>query len=248
MESSQKIHIGTSGWHYEHWVGPFYPPDATKEGFLSYYARHFRTVEINSSFYRLPRRKTFEQWRDTVAPDFLFSVKANRFITHMKKLKEPEKTLSAFMERIEGLKNKLGPILFQLPPHWERDLERLEYFLASLPKGYRYAFEFRDPSWFHSQVYEALTKHGAAFCIFELAGLHSPKEVTAGFVYIRLHGPGDAYAGCYSREALAEWGNTVCQWAKEGKDIYCYLDNDEAGYAAQNAQQLQELVRRIRGT
>ncbi len=199
-------------------------------------------MEINNSFYRLPEKKTFEQWHDAAPEGFIFAVKASRFITHMKKLKNPEATLAAFIERIAGLRGKLGPILFQLPPYWHQDLERLKFFLSALPKGYRYAFEFRDPSWFHPEVYEALSKHGAAFCLYELAGLLSPRVLTTDFAYIRLHGPGDAYSGCYPTETLAEWAATFSGWAEEGRDTYCYFDNDELGYAAQNAAELQALV------
>jgi uncharacterized protein YecE (DUF72 family) len=244
MKSSKVVHIGTSGWHYKHWIGPFYPRDISPEGFLAYYASRFHTVEINNSFYRLPETKTFKQWRDTVPPGFIFSVKASRFITHMKKLKDPEQSLATFIERITGLEDKLGPILFQLPPNWNRDLGRLKSFLLVLPAGYQYAFEFRDPSWFHAEVYDTLAEHGAAFCIYELAGLQPPRNLTADFVYLRLHGPGDAYCGCYGTEALTEWADTFPFWTKEGKEVYCYFDNDEMGYAAQNAAELQELVDR----
>lgn len=246
MAGSRKIYIGTSGWHYEHWLGPFYPEGTPTEKFLSYYVKHFHTVEINSSFYGLLEKKTFKMWHDTVPPGFIFAVKASRFITHMKKLKEPERTLPTFMERVEALEDKLGPILFQLPPYWSRNTERLESFLTALPKGYRYAFEFRDESWFHPETYEALRKYGAAFCIFEFAGLLAPRELTADFTYIRLHGPEYAYGGCYSPETLAEWAGTMSRWAAEGKEVYCYFDNDEAGYAAQNAAELQEMVEQLK--
>ena len=199
-------------------------------------------MEINNSFYRLPQKKTFEQWRDTVPDGFLFAVKASRFITHMKKLKDPETALATFMERISGLGEKLGPILFQLPPYWRLNLERLEAFLSALPDGYRYAFEFRDPTWFHPTVYQALAKHRAAFCIYELAGLKSPIELTSDFTYLRLHGPGDAYSGNYPTETLKQWADTFYDWTKAGTEVYCYFDNDELGYAAQNAAELRSLV------
>lgn len=218
--------------------------DVSKECFLPYYAEHFHTVEINNSFYRLPEKKTFDQWRDAVPAGFVFSVKASRFITHMKKLKDPEPSLATFVERIEGLCDKLGPVLFQLPPYWGLNLERLKSFLEALPEGYRYAFEFRDLSWFKTEVYDTLAAHRAALCIYELAGRQSPKELTSDFAYIRLHGPGDAYSGSYGIETLSSWADVFSRWVQEGKDIYCYFDNDELGYAAQNAADLQELVRR----
>ncbi len=236
------IHLGTSGWHYRHWVGPFYPPGTSQRDFLTYYAGHFHTVEINNSFYRLPEKKTFEQWRDTVPSGFIFAVKASRFITHMKKLRDPETTLATFMERIAGLREKMGPVLFQLPPYWQLDLGRLKSFLRALPRGYRYTFEFRDPTWFHPEVYQALAEHGAAFCIYELAGLRSPQELTADFAYLRLHGPSDAYIGSYPDETLTKWAAIFFSWAKAGKEVYCYFDNDELGYATQNAAELKQLV------
>jgi len=237
-----RIHIGTSGWHYVHWRGSFYPQELPPEAFLSYYNRHFHTVEINNSFYQLPKIETFEVWRRAVPQSFIFAVKGSRYITHMKKLKDPEKSVSKFLERVRILKEKLGPILFQLPPRWKRNPERLESFLEILPKEFRYAFEFRDPSWFRDETLEALSRHGAAFCIYDLAGFQSPKAVTADFIYIRLHGPGDKYQGKYSPQALAGWAGALAAWGKRKKEIFCYFDNDQAGYAAQDALSLQGLI------
>ncbi|MBI2831776.1 MAG: DUF72 domain-containing protein, partial [Chloroflexi bacterium] len=233
---------------YEHWIGTFYPEGISAQDFLSFYVKRFETVEVNNSFYRLPEKKTFEMWRDATPPGFIFAVKASRFITHMKKLKDPEQSLATFMERVQGLGGKLGPILFQLPPNWNRNIERLESFLSALPEGYRFAFEFRDPSWFHSDVYRALKKHGAAFCISEFAGLRTPGELTTDFTYIRLHGPEYAYGGLYSIEALSGWARTMSGWAARGIASYCYFDNDEAGYAARNASELRQTVSQIQTT
>jgi len=242
MTGKEGIHIGTSGWHYDHWRGPFYPPDAKAEDFLPYYRKHFRTVEINNTFYQLPQKDTMETWRETVPAGFIFAVKGSRYITHMKKLKDPEKTLEKFLERVKYLGEKLGPVLFQLPPGWKFNGERLDSFLEALPKKFRAAFEFRDPSWFRDEALETLRKHGAAFCIYDLAGFQSPKEVTADFVYLRLHGPGDKYQGKYSLETLAGWADAFSAWRREKKEIFCYFDNDQAGYAAQDAMKLQEMV------
>jgi len=236
------IHIGTSGWHYDHWRGPFYPEGQAAEEFLPFYVRHFPTVEINNSFYHLPGKKTFETWRDTVPSGFIFSVKGSRFITHMKKLMDPEKSLPPFLERVELLKEKLGPLLFQLPPRWKFNLDRLRSFLEALPGKFRYAFEFRDPTWIRTETLEVLGRYGAAFCIYELAGFLSPKEVTADFVYVRLHGPKGPYQGKYSSRILAGWAEAFSAWAKEGKEIFCYFDNDEAGYAALDALELQGMI------
>ena len=241
MRSTGKIHIGTSGWHYSHWQGPFYPDEMAKKEFLRYYADHFQTVEINNSFYRLPKKETLTSWANSVPSGFIFTVKASRYITHMKKLKDASEPLHTLLKNVEVLGDKLGPILFQLPPRWRFNPQRLSNFLDSLPHDYRYAFEFRDPSWFDARAYEMMLKHRAAFCIYELAGLLSPKEVTADFVYTRLHGPGEAYRGQYETNVLAGWAGTFSTWAKEGKEIFCYFDNDEAGYAAQDALRLQEM-------
>ena len=243
MARQTSIHIGTSGWHYGHWQGPFYPKNLNPKDFLKFYGQKFHTVEINNSFYKLPETATLKSWKDAVPPRFIFAAKGSRYITHMKKLKDPEQSLTIFMERIAHLGEKLGPILFQLPPRWSFNPERLRAFLAALPENFRYALEFRDPSWINDQTYQALADRGAAFCIYELAGYLSPKEVTADLVYIRLHGPGNAYQGSYDTRTLAGWAGAISTWAAQGKEVFCYFDNDEAGYAARNALELQDLLR-----
>jgi len=244
MKSAEKIHIGTSGWHYSHWKGPFYPGSLPKKEFLRYYAAYFQTVEINNSFYQLPKKETLTVWRNSVPSGFIFTAKASRYITHMKKLKDPIDSLNGLLTAVEVLGDTLGPILFQLPPRWRFNPQRLSNFLDSLPPGYRYAFEFRDPTWFDTRAYEMMSKHGAAFCIYELAGLLSPKEVTTDFIYIRLHGPAEQpYRGQYDTHVLAGWAAAFSTWVRQGKEIFCYFDNDEAGYAAQDALRLQEMLR-----
>ena len=242
MKAKNKVHIGTSGWHYKHWKGPFYPEEMDESEFLDFYANRFRTVEINNSFYNLPEAKTLRQWRDTVPEKFIFSVKASRYITHMKKLKDPKKSLSTLLKRLKSLGDKMGPILFQLPPKWNVNAERLKSFLDTLPEENRYAFEFRDKSWFQQEIYETLAEYKAAFCIYELAGTVSPLEVTTDFVYIRLHGPGDAYEGSYRKKTLRDWAGNISKWMQDGKTVYCYFDNDQAGYAPKNSLRLQEIV------
>jgi uncharacterized protein YecE (DUF72 family) len=235
-------YIGTSGWHYDHWEGPFYPTGLPDGGFLEYYAGHFGTAEVNNSFYRLPEEKTLIRWRDAVPKDFVFSVKASRYLTHMKKLKDPREPLERLLERVSVLGTKLGPILFQLPPRWRSNSERLEGFLEILPEDHRYAFEFRDPSWFDGEVYGLLAKYRAAFCVYDLGGRISPKEITADFAYVRLHGPGGPYRGRYGVKRLTGWAGVISGWLKEGLDVYCYFDNDEAGYAVQDALGLQQMM------
>jgi uncharacterized protein YecE (DUF72 family) len=237
------IHIGTSGYHYKHWLGTFYPPKTPPSKMLAYYVRHFDTLELNNSFYRLPTIEAFESWRDSTPKNFVFAVKASRFITHNKKLKDPENALDNILARAEHLGKKLGPVLFQLPPRWKVNIERLEALLEILPREHRYAFEFREPSWMTPEVNRLLRRYNAAFCIYELAGYHSPCDITADFTYVRLHGP-DAgkYQGSYSKEKLRAWAGRIAKWQKELKAIYVYFDNDQAGYAAQNALELKEMA------
>ncbi len=236
------IHIGTSGWHYSHWVGPFYPDGTASADFLAYYVERFRTVEINNTFYSLPRPGTMEAWRDGTPKDFLFACKASRFITHMKKLGDPKRSMKRFIDTIGILGSKLGPVLFQLPPRWHVNQARLQAFLEILPDPYRYAFEFRDETWFTAKVLASLERAGAAFCIYDLAGRQSPEHVTTDLVYIRLHGPGQAYHGQYSDAALRHWAKKIVTWSKERRDVYCYFDNDHQAYAAHDALRLLEVV------
>jgi uncharacterized protein YecE (DUF72 family) len=236
-----RLHIGTSGWHYNHWRGPFYPEKLPAAKMLEFYFARFDTVELNNSFYKLPSVQTFQTWRQTTPPGFCFAVKASRFLTHNKKLKDPENALQNFLPRAQALQDKLGPILFQLPPRWRLNLERLETFLQALPRPHRYAFEFREPSWNTESVYATLRRHNAAYCIFELDCFTSPLEVTADFAYVRLHGPGGKYQGCYTGASLRQWAKWIEQQSKL-RAIYIYFDNDQAGYAARNALELKRLV------
>ena len=238
-----KFYIGTSGWHYDHWKGPFYPSDLASKGFLDHYLKFFSTVEINRTFYGLPLRKVFTGYAKKVPAAFVFSVKASRFITHVKRLKNPKLPLRRLFSRIEGLGPHLGPILFQLPPNWKVNVERLHSFLKALPRGRRYVFEFRDSSWLVEEVYELLKRYGAGFCIYELDHFITHVVETADFIYVRLHGPKAAYGGKYSLAALKKWARLFRQAASKGKDVYCYFDNDEAGYAALNAKTLKQLLK-----
>jgi uncharacterized protein YecE (DUF72 family) len=237
-----KIYIGTSGWHYRHWIGTFYPADTKQSEQFNFYKKNFSTVEINNSFYKLPSPETFKTWRKDSPPGFLFVVKASRYITHQKKLKEPKETARKFLTNVKFLREKLGPILFQLPPTWKVNLERLEDFVASLPDKFRYVFEFRNSTWYTEEIFDLLKKYNCAFCIYELAGHTSPVNVTADFVYIRLHGPGGKYQGSYSNAQLKDWAHQCCEWQREGLDVFVYFDNDEQGYAAFNAQSLKQYV------
>jgi len=242
MIMERAVHIGTSGWHYRHWIGPFYPPGMRSAEFLAYHARRFSAVEINGSFYRMPSAKTLAEWRDAVPAGFRFAVKAHRFITHMKKLALPITTYAWFFDDIDILAPKLGPILFQLPPTWHLNIGRLEAFLVALPRRYRYAFEFRNPTWLVPPVLALLRAHGVAFCIYDIDRFQSPIETTADFTYLRLHGPGARYQGRYGDAALREWARRIRGWAEKDQGVWCFFDNDRNGHAARDALRLKRLV------
>jgi uncharacterized protein YecE (DUF72 family) len=242
---SRRIHIGTSGWHYAHWRGPFYAEKTRAADMLDFYGRRFDTVEINNSFYRLPPIKALKNWHDSTPPGFCFAVKGSRYLTHMKKLKDPKPGLAKFFNRIDHLTDKLGPILFQLPPGWKCNTKRLESFLAALPKKHRYAFELRDTTWHNPSIYEVLRGYNAAFCIYELAGFQASIEITADFTYVRLHGPlAKAYQGSYDHRALSNWARRLARWRETLSDVYVYFDNDQNGFAALNALELKKMVGR----
>jgi uncharacterized protein YecE (DUF72 family) len=211
---------------------------------LEFYCQHFRTVELNCTFYRLPAPGMAERWNESTPDDFCFAVKGSRFLTHMKKLKDPEAGITRFFEPLAGLGSKLGPILFQLPPFWDADPVRLEAFLTMLPSGHRYAFELRNPTWHNPEIQDILRRHNAAFCIFEIAGFRSPLDLTADFTYIRLHGPGGAYQGSYSTADLSRWAGQIQEWKSELKGVYIYFDNDQMAYAAHNALSLECLLQK----
>lgn len=236
------VRVGTSGWSYPHWHGPFYPPELTAGGELAYLSARLASVEVNATFYRLPSAETVAHWCETVPEEFVFAVKASRYITHVKKLKEPERTLPAFLEAVAGFGDRLGPLLFQLPPRWRFNAGRLRDFLAALPQGLRTVFEFRDETWFTAECFTLLRQVGAALCFSEIAGRRAPEEPTAEFVYYRLHGPGEAYAGSYDEASLAALAGGCRALAAQGLDVYCYFDNDQAGFAAQNALRLRALA------
>jgi uncharacterized protein YecE (DUF72 family) len=235
--------VGTSGWSYKHWRGPFYPSDMGKGADqLRFYVERFDTVEVNGTFYRLIEVETFRRWREATPAGFVFACKGSRYLTHMKRLKEAGQGVGHFFERVEALQDKLGPIVFQLPGRFKPDRDRLVAFIDALPSRRRYAFEFRDPAWFQPEILEMLTAHNVALCLYEFAGQEAPLVVTADFVYIRLHGPDGPYQGSYSDQALQTWAERIAAWTKKGLDVYCYFDNDDRGFAPENALQLQKLL------
>lgn len=237
-----KCFIGTSGWSYDHWAGVFYPPDLKTADRLAFYINHFNSVEINNTFYHLPTPSAFKGWREPAPKGFIYALKGSRFITHMKKLKDPKEPLHLFLERARILKDNLGPILFQLPPHWRCNTERLKEFVKLLPSNMRFAFEFREPSWFNKEIYDILKENNIALCIYHMPEFESLIEVTSKFVYIRFHGTEFLYGGRYSKKELSKWADLINGFIKEGKDVYVYFNNDANGYAVINAKELMENV------
>jgi len=234
------IRIGTSGWHYDDWKELFYPAQMAKHKWFEYYSKHFDTVEINNTFYQLPKEQTFENWHKQAPKNFLFTVKANRYITHIKRLKEPEDSLKRFFERVRLLKENLGPVLYQLPPNFHKDLDRLGTFMKYLPKKIIAVFEFRHESWFSEDTYKLLSGFNAAFCIHDLVGISTPRVITGDIIYIRFHGPTGKYQGNYSKSALQNWAKWIKDHIKGKKVVYAYFNNDIHAYAVNNAKQLKE--------
>ena len=239
--------IGTSGFSYPHWKGLFYPQDLRTSEWLCYYSRHFQTVELNNPFYRLPEAAAFEGWRKGTPLGFVFAVKASRFITHIKRLKDPEASVGLFLERAGSLGEKLGPVLFQLPPSWPFNVERLKGFLRylrgqSVVQKLRAALEVRHKSWLDPKAFTLLEEAGVALCLADWPDLPVEEPIAVDFVYLRRHGPASLYRSCYSEEVLAEEARKVKGWLKSGLDVYIYYNNDAYGYAIENALRLKELV------
>lgn len=237
-----EFRVGTSGWHYEHWREIFYPSALKREEWLRYYARRFDTVEINNSFYRLPDRSAFAAWAEKVPRGFSFAVKASRYITHMKKLESSGAALTRLLENASGLGEKLGPVLFQLPPRWKANASRLEKFVASLPGGGRYAFEFRDESWLTDDIYHILENANCAACIADSPSFPRTRRVTADFVFLRFHGGGDLYRSGYTPKELRKWAAFSRPLLRDGLDVYAYFNNDALGYAPRDAAVFRELL------
>ena len=244
MEPSRKpaLRIGCSGWQYKHWRGDFYPAELPQSAWFAHYARTFDTVEINNSFYRLPETSTFARWREQASRRFLYAVKASRFLTHMKKLKDPDEPIARFFERARYLGPTLGPILYQLPPNFPLNLERFETFLAKLPRAHQHTVEFRETSWYDERVYELLRRYGVALCLHDMEGSATGPMVVGPFIYVRFHHGTKKYGGRYSDERLATWAGWLAARRQEGLDVYAYFNNDTGGHAPRDAVRLRALV------
>src|SRR5688572_9144251 len=238
-----EVWLGTSGYVYRHWrKGVFYPAGLRAREELAYYGSRFRTVELNNPFYRLPTPEMFQRWRDTTPEGFQFAVKASRYITHIKRLREVGDELQLFLERADHLGPKLGPILFQLPPNQQLDLSRLREFLRLLPGIRRWVLEFRHPSWHTRDVYQLLTEHAVALCIPVGGGLHPDRVTTAAFTYFRMH-RGQEPDGGFTNQELVSWAGQIRGLRNAGKEVYVYFNNDWGGYAIRDALKLGELLR-----
>jgi len=231
-------YIGTSGWHYDHWRHRFYPEKLAKPKWLEFYAANFTTVELNNSFYRLPSEAAFATWRDSSPVNFTFAVKVSRFITHIKRLRDTEEAVEKFISRAQILGEKLGPLLYQLPPNMHRDDERLESFLSILPQGMKHVFEFRHQSWLEEPVFKILDKYNIGLCVFDMSSLSCPLVVTADFAYVRFHGSTGLYWSCYSDEELTDWAKRLADLAVNLKAVYIYFNNDAEAFAVRNAMTL----------
>jgi len=227
---------------YRHWRGGFYPRDLPQRQWLGFYSRRFDTVEVNNSFYRLPPEGLFSDWKTRVPRNFLFAVKASRYLTHMKKLNDPVEPLDRLFSRACELDSKLGPVLYQLPPQLKVDLPRLRTFLAALPRdrNLRHAVEFRHASWYDDRVFDLLEQHRVALCVHDMNGSAAPRESVGGFVYIRFHGTSARYTGAYSDQQLRE----CARWLRRTrKPAFVYFNNDAHGHAPADARRLIEYLR-----
>lgn len=242
-----RILIGTSGWHYQSWRGPFFPDGFPIKHQLQYYASQLATTELNGVFYRTPTPAAVRSWHDQTGKHFVFAWKASKFITHWKRLSEKSANSLALMEdRLALLGDKVGPILFQLPPQFEVDTGRLRDFLPMLSARRRYSFEFRHPSWYTPEVVRLLRDANIALCLSDHHDAPAPWRRTADFVYIRGHGPGGRYKGRYSAAALEHWAKRAAGWKRAGYDVYVYFDNDQKSAAPGDALRLQAMVKASR--
>jgi uncharacterized protein YecE (DUF72 family) len=247
-----QFYIGTSGWHYKHWLGLFYPPDISGYNELRFHAEHFNTVENNSSFYRIAKESTYQTWFRMTPDHYKFSMKLNQLITHIHRLEvndEVREKVQYILTSTQVLKNKLGGIVIQLPPSFRFDVGKLRQFLAFFQaeiqaQEYRFdvAIEFRNKHWFTDEVYALLKQHNVALVAGQSSRYPEVRQLTADFAYIRMHGPEKLFASKYSLEQLEEWATYIRRISPQVKQVYVYFNNDFHGYALENAKELAKLV------
>jgi uncharacterized protein YecE (DUF72 family) len=237
-----RVHVGCSGWVYKHWYGILYPEGLAQKRWFERYAEEFDTVEINASFYRLPKAETFDGWRNKAPPGFRYAVKVNRFITHLKKLAGVEEAVAEFAGLARRLEHTLGPLLYQLPPSLKLDLDRLEAFLKLIPADLSNVFEFRNKSWYVPETYALLDRYGAAFCVHDMPGLASERVAVGPVAYVRFHGGEGKYWGRYADERLLSWTDWIVEQSRQGRATWCYFNNDIHGHAIHDAQTLKGML------
>ena len=239
-------HIGTSGWSYKHWKGLYYPEKMKPADYLGYYSREFDCTEINTSFYRLPKTQTVLNWIREVPPVFLFCPKMSRFMSHFKKLRDPEQALQVYFSVFDQVQERLGPVLVQLPANLSFDAGVATAFyrlLATTYKQYDFSMEVRDKSWFSRQSLSLMEEYGVGLVMAHSGKLFPYKEaITAPHIYLRFHGPGDLYASRYATVSLRAYARRCKQWLKEGRQVWAFFNNDIHGYALENARKLKELM------
>jgi uncharacterized protein YecE (DUF72 family) len=240
---SNLVRVGTSGWEYRDWAGRFYPSALPRDRWLEFYASHFDTVELNNSFYRLPEADTFAGWARRVPDRFVFAVKASRYLTHRRKLREPQDPLERLWTRARRLGDRLGPVLYQLPPRWRPNPERLAAFLQALPSRPQ-AIEIRDRRWYGARLSAALEDAGVALCLHDMPGSAPRPEPVGPFVYVRFHGSGAKYGGRYTSQRLTAWAARMTAWAATGLSVWAYFNNDIDGHAIRDADRLRSLLAR----
>jgi len=241
---ARRFWVGTSGWVYGHWSGAFYPRELRQRDWFGFYAERFSTVEINNTFYRLPKEAAWRQWDRQAASDFHYAVKGSRYITHIKRLRDCEEPLETFTGRARLLGEHLGPVLWQLPPQLRRDLDRLEAFLSLLPRDQRHVFEFRRRDWFERETFVTLRRYNVAFCTYQRGREETPLEATTDIAYVRFHGSARGKGGRYSDRELADWASRLRSLPEDVRDVYVYFNNDAYGNAIDNAETLRGLLRK----
>jgi len=247
MGATGAIRIGCSGWNYKHWRERFYPEKLPVKRWFEHYSSVFDTVEINNSFYMLPKAETFDKWREQAPPGFCYAVKANRFLTQAKKLKDCAEPLQRMLEPMRHLGDRLGPILFQLPPRFRSNLERLAEFIDLLPKDLTHVFEFREKSWLTEETLATLDSRGVAFCVHDMPGSATERWATGPIAYVRFHGGEGKYWGRYSDEGLLSWSDWIVEQSRGGRDVWCYFNNDIDAHAIHDALTLRAMVRQLTG-
>jgi len=236
------LHVGTSGWQYAHWKRVFYPEKLPQRSWLPYFAERFQTVEVNNTFYNLPEKAVFESWRKATPDDFVFALKMSRFLTHLKRLHDPEEPVHRFLERARGLGRKMGPVLIQLPPRFEQNLELLSHALKLFPRPVRVSVEFRDESWFTDETRALLERHSAALCLADTPRRKQPMWRTADWGFVRFHEGKSPHPPGYERDVLRRWVARIAETWPSSADVFVYFNNDRGGYAIRDAIVFAELA------